>query len=174
MKTALLMTAMAAALIVTQVAAQERDPGGAPHGPLTDFAELDVNGDGGITLEEVTAAATARFAQADTNGDGALSEAELIARAEEEALARIADQVARMVERRDVNGDGLLQPDEMMGRGPSPERLFDRFDADGDGIVTEAEFEVMKTRMQERRAGHEGRGQHGDNRGEHRGPRDNG
>lgn len=174
MKTALLMTAMAAALIVTQVAAQERDRVGGPHGPMVDFAELDVNGDGGLTMEEVTAAAMARFVMADTDGDGALSQAELIARAEDEVVARIADQVARTVDRRDDNGDGLLQPEEMMGRAPLPERLFDRFDADEDGIVTQAEFEAMQARMQARRAEHDGRGHHGDKRGDHSGPRDNG
>lgn len=192
MKTALLTTAIAAALVVTQVAAQGMDDRSGPRGFMASFAELDANGDGNLTLEEMSAAGAARFALADTDGDGGLSVAELQARAEEGRLQRMADRVASMLGRRDSNGDGLLQRDEMIGRGAGPERMFDRLDANDDGVVTQAEFDTMQAKMQDRmherradrgeggprgdRGDHGGRGDHGRHgeHGEHEGPRDRG
>jgi hypothetical protein len=37
-----------------------------------------------------------------------------------------------------------------------PEAIFERFDADGDGSVSEAEFEQAAEAMRERRGGHGG------------------
>lgn len=182
MRTALLTTAIAAALVVTQVSAQGKDDMAGPRGPMASFAELDADGDGNLTLGELSAAGAARFAMADTDGDGGLSVAELTVRAEEGMFQRSADRIALMLERRDSNGDGLLQPNEMLERGPGPERMFDRLDADDDGVVSLAEFDTLQTRMQDRRAdrgerGHHGaRGDHGQHGhpGDHQGRRDQG
>lgn len=124
--------------------AQDAD---APVGPEFLFSQLDLDGDGGITLEEIANAPEARFAALDTDGNGAVDRDELLAAAE----ARAAARVDRMLARADADGDGLLTQEELAemrgGRGPTPERLFARVDADGDGIVTEAEFDAMAERM---------------------------
>ncbi|MEX3014617.1 EF-hand domain-containing protein [Gymnodinialimonas hymeniacidonis] len=146
-----------ALMIPTALAAPAfaQEAGGEP--PRMIFQELDADGNGAVTLEELQAAGEARFARADTDGDGALSREELIARGE----ARIEARVDRMLERLDANGDGQLTEAEMEearegrghrhGRGgPSPERMFERLDADGDGSVTEAEFDEGVARFLER------------------------
>jgi Ca2+-binding EF-hand superfamily protein len=43
------------------------------------FEEMDLNGDGAVTLEEMEGAREARFAEADANGDGVLDRDELLA-----------------------------------------------------------------------------------------------
>ena len=122
------------------------------------FEDLDLNGDGSLSLEELQAQGEARFATADTNGDGALSLDELVAAAE----ARASDRAAAMIERHDENGDGVLQIDEMpRPRADRAERMFDRVDADEDGVISAEEFEAARERM----------GEHRDGRGHGKGPR---
>jgi len=105
------------------------------------FEQLDSNGDGQITQDELQARGAARFAEADSNGDGALSRAELEAQASE----RMASRIDRMMERLDSNGDGQLSQDEMQSRR-DPSRMFARLDTDESGGISQEEFEAMKTR----------------------------
>ena len=150
MKAGLLALMIPAALSAPAFAQQA---GGEP--PRLIFQELDADGNGEVTLEELQAAGEARFARADTDGDGALSRDELLAQGQARAEAR----VDRMLERLDANGDGQLTVAEMEEaregrgfgrRGPNPERMFERLDADGDGSVTEAEFDEGVARFLER------------------------
>ncbi len=105
-----------------------------------DFAALDADGNGSLTLEEMQAAGDVRFAGLDTDGNGVLSEAELLATANE----RAAERVARMLERLDTNEDGGVSQAEMdvvrRGGGEISERAFERIDADEDGAVSAEEF----------------------------------
>ena len=149
MKTTLLMAGIAAGftLIAADASAQGRP----------DFATLDANGDGQLTLEEMQAAGDVRFASADTNGDGILTEDELLATANE----RAAERVARMLERLDTIEDGGLSQREIevaqRRGGEISERMFNRIDADENGTVSAEEFEEVRERMGERRGG----GKHG-------------
>ncbi len=121
------------------------------------FSELDLNGDGQLTLEELEGQAEARFASHDTDGDGLLSRDELVA----SAMERVEAGVDARLERFDDNEDGMLSAnelDDIRPRGPNPERMFGRMDADDDGIVTEAEFEEAAAQMGQRRHG-QGHGQ---------------
>ena len=164
MKTTLMMTALLASLSLGGVAQAQDQAQGTDTSPVAgphegghgrpDFATLDTDGDGGVTLEEMRDQAAARFAAADTNGDGGLSAEEIAAQQDQ----RRAERIARMIEARDTNGDGLLQADEMAPKGDRIARMFDRLDADGDGRVSAAEFAAMTDRMGR---DHEGRGGHG-------------
>ncbi len=143
MKTKIMMTAVLAALVATAGAAQAQN-----HRERPDFATLDLDGNGALTLEELQAQGQARFASMDTNGDGAVSAEELIAAAN----SRAADRAATMIARMDENGDGLLQAEEMQARrgGDRAARMFDRVDADSDGSISQAEFDTAMDRMGER------------------------
>ena len=133
MKTILLSTALLAGFALSAEA----------QGRGADFATLDLNEDGQITLEELQGQAQARFAEADTNGDGGLSAEELA----ETMRGRMADRAADMLERMDENEDGLLQQTEMRQRGGDRlERMFEHLDANEDGAITEEEFAERKER----------------------------
>lgn len=139
--------------------AQDADRQGPPR---MIFEQLDADGNGSVTLEEMQAAGANRFAAADADGDGALSRDELLAQGQE----RVESRVDRLLERADADGDGQLTQAEMEevregrrghgrggrgGRGgPNPERMFERLDADGDGAVTQAEFDEGVASLLER------------------------
>ena len=143
MKRAVLISGVTAiALAVTAISASAK-PGGegrGDRGPRVTFEQLDANGDGVVTLEEMQAQGQARFAETDTNGDGLLSAEEIAAKAERD----ITDRVTRMIERRDTNGDGLLSQEEMQPNGDRSARVFERLDENGDGQISEEEFAAMK------------------------------
>ena len=106
------------------------------------FQELDANGDGQITKEEMTAHRDKRFTDADANGDGQLNLEEMQAAAQKQA----SDRVAKMFEKHDANQDGVLSSDEL----PKPRRadkMFDRMDADDNGSISEQEFADAKDRF---------------------------
>lgn len=139
MKRGFLMSAVLAGIVVAAGAAQAQ--GGMAQ---LDFAELDLNGDGMLSMDELQAMAETRFAAIDADGDGGLSQEELLAAANRAA----GDRAANMIARFDANGDGLLQIDEMPRRGGERgARMFSRLDADSDGMISEAEFASAMERM---------------------------
>lgn len=113
-----------------------------PKGPQIPFAELDADGDGKVTQAELDAHFAAHFATIDTDGNGTLSAEELAAEAQGKNAERMAKRTARMMERMDANGDGVLSLEEMQPK--NGDKMFARLDTDGDGAISEAEFEAMK------------------------------
>lgn len=170
-----------------------RGPGGAGFGDRggifsASFADLDVDGSGSITEEDLAARGEARFAEADADGDGTVTAAELTAKitadmaerakaaeeagqtarpmrgAPEDMAARIA---ARIIERLDTETDGakdgVLTLAEMTPTAAmAPGRVIDRFDTDDDNAISEAEFDAAKAEIGERMAK---RGDRGDRKG---------
>lgn len=126
-------------------------------GERPSFTELDADGDGSITIAEVKARSAAHFAESDTNGDGKLSADELTAAVAARAAERAAAGMARMIEWRDTDGDGMLSEAEMSDTAGS--RMFARLDANDDGVISAEEFAAME--------GRGGRNQRGDRRGMH-------
>ena len=129
-----------------------------------DFSQMDQNGDGAITLEEMQAGPAAMFANADTNGDGNLSRDELIAA----ATLRAAGNIDRMLTRADANGDGMLSTDELASmqegrRETRMARMFERVDADENGSLSAEELEQARGGMGRRGGDEDGtrRGGHG-------------
>jgi hypothetical protein len=150
-KTKLISVALLAALAVPGVALA-RDgmmggmgPDGHMGGPMgmgphMDFAEIDANGDGKITQDELDAMKAKHFAEADANSDGKVTADEI----QTQMAARMAERMARgarmMIAFADDNGDGALSADEMAA-GPEGGMLM-RLDKDGDGAVSQDEFDA--------------------------------
>lgn len=111
---------------------------------LPDFAQVDANNDGALTMEEFQNQAQAKFDDADTNGDGQLDVAELTAAAARERGQRIE----RLIARKDTNGDGMLSLEEMQPRNAG--QFFGRADADGNGEISQEEWDAAKAKMRER------------------------
>lgn len=129
------------AMGVTAVSAVAQGPGAGHGGKAPSFSELDTDGSGEITREEMQAQHRARFEAGDTDGDGKLSQAELEARAQ----AQVADRVARMLARMDDDGDGALSFEEMQP-GNRAIRAFQRIDTDDSGGISEQELAEMRER----------------------------
>ena len=135
--------------------------GGQRGGEMPSFEELDTDGDGVVSAEELAAHADARFDSMDTDGDGVLSVEEITAMIEAEASSRAARGVERMIERLDENDDGVISEDEMPERGQS--RLIEHLDEDEDGVISSDEFEAAKDKRKGKggKRGKDGKG-HGD------------
>ena len=73
----------------------------------------------------------------------------------EQAGARADEIVARMIERHDSDGDGLISVAEMAA-GPMPLTVFDRIDSDKDGAISADEAEAARKHMAERMGKHRG------------------
>ncbi len=174
-RTTLVGTALVAAIALTLPATSAFAKGGmgGARGMAIEFEDLDLNGDGQLTKEEMQNQKQARFAKVDTNGDGQLSIEELEAAAAERHKAF----ASRMIERLDTDENGTLSQEEMEaardmrdgGKGGKRhgkkegkrhgggdrsearmERMFDRVDADDDGVITKAEFDEAKANMKKR------------------------
>lgn len=158
MKTQLLIASLIAGLAVTSAYATPQG-GDRPERPT--FQELDTDGDGSLSQAELQAPMLERFSAADTDGDGGLSVEEMTAAAQGDRAERMQNRVERMFERQDANEDGVLQMDEMGGRGRHADAgsMFDRLDADEDGAISEDEFDTAQERRGER-----GHGRHGGKR----------
>ena len=145
-----------AAISVTAFAANAKEQGGkmrGPQEPRITFEELDLDGDGFVTEDDLAAHAAARFAASDSNGDGVLSADELEAATLKRMQDRAAGKAGKMIERRDSNGDGVLSPDEMAPRKDRSAKMFERADTDGDGKISKTEFEAARDKMREHRKG---------------------
>ena len=161
------------------------DMGGGAFGPgflrQLDFAELDADGSGAITVEDLQASVQSRFTEADANGDGQLDQDEIAARItsriEERGLEprsrrgvrwmpelderTIAWMAEGMIIRRDSDGNGTIGADEVAPDADRLARLIDRFDTDGDEAVSAEEFEEFAEADRgrfHRRGGHGRRG----------------
>ncbi len=105
------------------------------------FERADADGDGKVTMEELSALRGERFSRIDANGDGQLSQEELTAMGREKAERR----AARMLERMDENGDGVISEAEFAALSEDrADRMFARADANGDGAIDRDEMENMK------------------------------
>lgn len=115
--------------------------------PLATFKQADSNGDGLISRAEFAAARSARFAQMDRNGDGVVSN---------DDFGRIAQfrpeagkRLATLIAQADANGNGKVTKAEFE---MSPMPIFDLIDANRDGKVDKAELAAGRERIAELKA----------------------
>lgn len=121
---------------------------------------LDRNGDGAVSLEEFQAArasaAAERFAELDADGDGLLTDEELATRRDGRRFGpgpgrRHGAPGARL----DADQDGSVSLAELQAVHPNvTAEQFAEFDGDGDGALSRAELEAARgelmARMRER------------------------
>ena len=137
----------AAALAVAAGTAAIAQPAGGPQaerGPQTRdaaearakvaFARMDVNQDGKIDAADREAKRAQAFDKLDTDGNGALSRAEFDARGDKARKGRGDRQALRGDGRGDGRGEG------MRGHRGGKHGMARMADTDGDGTITQAEF----------------------------------
>lgn len=120
-----------------------------PRGEAMTFDQLDVDGSGEITAEDLTTLRNDRFAALDSDGDGTVSKDEFLAA----QRVKSEERAERMFDRLDADGDGALSRDVIEGRqrGGGGERMISRFDEDNSGGISAEEFEEARAKMAERR-----------------------
>ncbi|MCM8558519.1 EF-hand domain-containing protein [Sphingomicrobium sediminis] len=144
---------IAATAIALPMAAQAHQPG--PRGPQGDitlaeveaqsaerFANIDVNGDGQLTQDEMKAHAEARKAEWQENNDGER-------RGPRARRGGRGGGEGRGFDRLDADGSGTLSLAEFQSR---PLAMFERADANNDRVVTEAERNQARAEFREKRA----------------------
>ncbi|MDX1454766.1 MAG: EF-hand domain-containing protein [Gammaproteobacteria bacterium] len=143
-KQTLILVALATAFSVTASAdpgkgphdgkAENMRPDGKPH-PL--LRQVDANKDGEISKTEVDAVQARRFAAIDTDGNGEVSREDILAQARERAEERLQRMADMQIDRLDENGDGVVSQEEFNARS---DQGFARRDANNDGVLTRGEL----------------------------------
>lgn len=155
MKKTTMITAalLVAALGTTATIAQAKGPRGGPH---IDLTQMDLDGNGAITKDEITAFNETRFTEADADGNGSLSQEEALsamsAHFDGDVPARFEERFSRMFSRMDADDSGGLTLQEQFPEDRTA-RMFDRLDADEDGTLSAEELEQAKSHRGDRGKG---------------------
>ena len=127
------------------------------------FGRADTNGDGFVSQEEFAAGRTAMFAKLDANSDGAVDQAELDKareawhqrknqQAQADANTSTQNQEpkkerhGRFMARIDTDSDGKVTTQEFAAAG---DKMFAKFDANGDGKLAKDEMPRHRKHKQE-------------------------
>ena len=124
-------------LVTTAVAEPPKEGAGAAARAAGMLEYFDVDGDGRITEEEVTAKRSERFDRVDANGDGVIGSEEFAVDLAVEQEKRRERMRTHMFGRLDADSDGGLTREEFTA---GSNRMFDRFDANDDGMLDETEL----------------------------------
>lgn len=142
----------ASALILAAPAFAQGGPGG-PGARLGELLkEADTNKDGALSKAELTASREAQYARVDTDKDGFVSEAERAAAAPPAAAGRSRGRelAGGAAARFDSNGDGKVSKAEFLG-APTPG--FDFADTNKDGNLSKEEIAAVRGRAGKLRKG---------------------
>ena len=99
--------------------------------------QADANHDGKVTKQEYVDARAAQFSRMDRNGDGFIDDAD----AREGGNERGQRAAKALRGRIDSNGDGKISKEEFVN---APTMLFDKFDANKDGVLDATELEAAR------------------------------
>jgi Ca2+-binding EF-hand superfamily protein len=105
----------------------------------SEFAAMDTNNDGKISLDEYTAHAKAKFDSMDTDHDGKVTLAELNAAYDKMGGKMNGTSAADRLKKLDTNGDGVISADEYQANAKA---MFEKLDTNKDGFLSKAELEA--------------------------------
>ena len=111
-----------------------------PRAGMMRFDRLDADQSGDVTFEEFSAALKSRIGDADKDHDGKMTVAEIAQEIERMRTERMA---RRIVERFDTDGDGMLTSAEIESR---QKKMFALLDRNDDGKVEKGEMPRDKFR----------------------------
>jgi hypothetical protein len=117
--------------------------------PQKILAELDMNADEAVSVEELKAAVSKRFDLADTDRDGRVNKSDVVAAIEANApVERMKRHSGRLTDRifmgADINSDGTIEMTELENRMTKFHALADWND---DGNVNMAEMKRLRSAM---------------------------
>ena len=136
---------------------------GAKHAEMLE--KFDANSDGRLDETEREAARAARFSEIDADGNGALTKEEIIAH----HTARIVERTDKHFGKHDTDGNGVISAEEFEEahkarkekmrehRQARRAEMLEKFDADGDGKLNDAE----RAAAREAGYGRKGKRKHG-------------
>lgn len=119
------------------------------------FQRLDKDQSGGLSFEEFSTMLQMRLSNADANNDGKITSDELTAAFDKMGAGNMAD---RFMQRFDINGDGVLTTEEVQTR---QKRMFARLDKNGDGALEPSEMPKRRQEGGQGMQGGAGMGQQG-------------
>ena len=112
--------------------------GGGGGGAMMRFDRMDTDNSGDVTFEEFSAMLKSRISEADADKDGKITVDELAAEIEKIRAERMAQ---RLIDRFDTNGDGVLTADEVDSR---QKKMFALLDKNDDGKIEKDEMPQRK------------------------------
>ena len=112
--------------------------GAGGRGAMMRFDRLDTDNSGDVTFEEFSAMLKSRVGEADANKDGKITVDELAAEIEKIRAERMAQ---RLIDRFDTDGDGVLTAAEVDSR---QKKMFALLDKNDDGKIEKDEMPQKK------------------------------
>jgi Ca2+-binding EF-hand superfamily protein len=106
---------------------------------------MDANSDGTLTRQEFDAGRAASFARLDSNSDGQLTREEMRAQRGERGQRRGGHRGMHHLASADANNDGNITREEFLAR---PNAMFDRMDANDDGVIAASERPQRRERAE--------------------------